>query len=1062
MNIAELSIKRPIFIACIVLLMVITGIIGLKRLNVELFPPIDYPVITVTTFYSGATPEEIEKLVSKPLEEQISIISGLKKLTSHNMDGVSIVIAEFTLETDIRYAEEKMREKVMLARPNLPDDLEKEPLVRQFDFVSGAPVITLALTADLSPQEMYDLANEKIKPMLETEEGVGEVRIIGGTRREIQVELDLNKLNAYDISAIEIGNQLKSAGANIPVGDYDSGKTSTLYRTIGEFKSVDQIRNTVVSFAGEISSSITLDRLGTVRDAAEDPKTISSIYYPREKAAGGDKGKFFSKNDRTRTVRENRPCILIDIFKQSGSNTVAVVDRVNKKMGKVNLFLNGAGGNPRIVNIYDLAQDIRSNIEDTNMTMIFGIILTFVVVYIFLGNMRSTVITGLAIPNSLLGAFVLMYAMDFSINMMTLMALSLTVGLLVDDAIVVRENIFRKIESGMTARKAALAGTKEVMLAVIATTITILAVFLPIGFLQGIVGRFFRQFGLTVVFAMAISLFDALAVAPLLSAHYAGKGEKAANVIVRKFESFQRLLDRLYSKALSFSIARPLIIVVITTAVLAASITSFMFVKKTFFSESGENQHLINLELAPETNLRQTYETAMEIAAKIEKIPEVDYISVQAGNPEGEKNVASIGVFLLKNRDGKKSNVDVKEEMRGILAGYGNIKSSVDYFSRVGGGQDKPFIMQLKGDDLDMLLEYSEKLIERLKKIPDLVEVVSSHSKGKPEYRVVLNEQKMKMLGVTHKTAGQELRYHVGGEIVGKLRDKGLEYDIRMRLKPEQRNLEKYYNTTRVPNVHMKLIPLSTISKGEEGTAPAKILRQDRTRIVQITANLSPDGAVGSAINSLNDIFKNDLPLPDGVTYGFEGDADIFQDTVDNILLAFFLSIVFIYLALASLYESFVTPFTIFLALPPALSGAFLALFVTGKQMDLMAMIGLVMLLGLVTKNSILLVDFAVERVAAGMSRKEAIAEAGRLRLRPVLMTTFSTVAGTLPMALGIGEAARYRVSMGTALIGGIIVSTVITLVVVPALFEYIDIFREFIENRLGGNGKDKKKKAAA
>ncbi len=1063
MNIAELSIKRPIFIGCLVLLMVITGIIGLRRLNVELFPPVDYPVVTVTTFYSGATPEEVEKLITKPLEEQVNVISGLKKLTSYNMDGVSIVVAEFSLETEVRYAEEKMREKVALARPNLPTDLDEEPIVRQYDFFTNVPVVTFALTADLSPEDLYDLAHEKIKPTLESQEGIGEVRIIGGTRREVQVELDIKKLNTYEISAIEIANQIKSAGANIPVGDYDSGKTSTMYRTIGEFRTIEQIQKTVVGFGGEVSSAVTLDKLGVVRDGAADPKTISSIYYPVEdkKSSGEQKNGFFSGKNHTKVTRLNRPCILLDIYKQSGSNTVAVVDRVNKKMQEVNRIIKGAKGNPRMVYVYDSAQDIKSNIEDVNVTMIIGIILTFFVVYIFLGNIRSTIITGLAIPNSLLGAFVLMYAMGFSINMMTLMALSLTVGLLVDDAIVVRENIFRKIESGMPARKAAIAGTTEVMLAVIATTITILAVFLPIGFLQGIVGRFFRQFGLTVVFAMAISLFDALAVAPLLSAYYAGKGERAKNIIVRNFERFQGMLERLYSKTISFSLARPLIVMIIATAVMIGSMASFMFVKKTFFSEAGEYQYLINLEMQPEINLKSTYDLAEEISAKIQKIPEVDYISVQAGNEEGEKNVASIGVFFLKKNDSKKTNIELKENLRTILTDYKQVKSSVDYFSRVGGGSDKPFILQLKGENLDELLAYSGKLMERLEKIPDLVEVASSHTKGKPEYRVVLNEQKMQMLGVTHKIAGLELRYHVDGDIVGKLRDKGLEYDIRMRLKPEQRNLREYYNITRVPNVHMKLISLSAISNGEEGTAPAKILRQNRTRIVQITANLTLEGAVGSAIESTKNIFKNELPLPEGITYGFEGDADIFQDTVNNMLLAFFLSIIFIYLALASLYESFITPFTIFLALPPALSGAFLALFITGKQLDLMGMIGLIMLLGLVTKNSILLVDFAVERVKAGMSRKEAIAEAGRLRLRPVLMTTFATLAGTLPIALGVGEASKYRASMGTALMGGIIVSTFITLVVVPAMFEYIDIFREFIETKLGGDNKGKIKKKA-
>ncbi len=525
MNIAKLSIKRPIFISCLVITMLVTGMIGLSRLGVDLFPPIDFPVVTVTTLYGGATPQEVEQLISKPLEEQISTISGMKRLSSRNLEGVSIVVAEFTYETDVRYAEEKMREKVALARPNLPDDLEDEPLIRQFDF-TDQPVMTLAVIADLPPTEIYDLAKERIKPLLEQVAGVGEVRIIGGTRREIQVELDRNKLNAYEISALTVADRIKNAGANIPIGKYDQGARSTLFRAIGEFTNVEQIKKTVVSFAGDVANSVRVESLGTVRDAAQEVKTLAYLYYPANEQASrpGLIDRVFRNKKAEPRKHETRPCLVMDVFKQSGANTVAVADGVMGRIEKVNEVVKASKGAPRLVFVYDTAKYIRRNIDDVKETMIIGIILAVFVVYLFLGNIRSTIITGVAIPNSILGAFVVMYFMGFTINIMTLLALSLAVGLLVDDAIVVRENIFRKLESGMHPVKAAEHGTTEVMLAVIATTLTIIAVFLPIGFLQGIVGRFFKQFGLAVVFAMAISLFDALAVAPLLSAYFSGTG----------------------------------------------------------------------------------------------------------------------------------------------------------------------------------------------------------------------------------------------------------------------------------------------------------------------------------------------------------------------------------------------------------------------------------------------------------------------------------------------------------------------------------------------------------
>jgi HAE1 family hydrophobic/amphiphilic exporter-1 len=1047
MNIAKLSIKRPIFMACLVIIMIVMGVIGFNRLGVDIFPPIDFPVVTVTTLYPGASPEEIEKLITKPLEEQISTIAGIKRLSSRNLEGVSIVIAEFTYETDIKYAEQKMREKVDLTRNKLPDDLEEEPVVRQFDF-TDVPVITLAFVSDLSPAKMYDVVNEKIKPVFEQVMGVGEVRISGGTRREIHVELDRDKLNEHQISALTVVNRLTNSGVNVPVGQYEEKDKLIVYRTIGEFKNLEQLENTVVQFSGDYHNPTTVKSLGTVKDAVEDATTKAYLYYPVMDEKNASKGN--NKNIKDGKVkRETRACLILDIFKQSGANTVDVADGIMKRIDVANNIVSRSGGNSKLIFVYDMAKYIRRNIDDVKETMVIGIILAVVVVYLFLGNIRSTLITGIAIPNSIIGGFILMYFMGFTINTMSLLALSLTVGLLVDDAIVVRENIFRKIEHGMKPMEAAEKGTMEVALAVIATSLTIIAVFMPIGFLEGIIGRFFKQFGLTVVFAMTISLFDALTIAPLLSAYFAGSRGKATNFVVVAFDRFQSWLERKYKTIIGFSLDHPLVIIGITLLVFFGSLVACGAVKKTFQPDPDEGEYMLNIEIDRGNSLEGTGAVAAKIAEKLKTIPELDFMTIQVGTGQAGYNKATLGIFMVPAKERKRNTAELKVVIRDMMKEFAYAKPSVDNFTRVGGGGgNKPYILNIKGEDLDVINKYSLKLMEKLKTISDLTEIKSTMEQGVPELQIKMDENRMVMAGVNYKTPGTELRYHVEGAVAGRFREAGLEYDIRVRLKPGQRNLKAGFNDTRVPNMQNRQVPLNAIASAKIDSGPSTILRQDRARAVRITANLSKGGAIGSALDRTKEIIEKELPLPEGVTYGFLGQADSYQDMVKNILMAFVLSLIFIYLVLSSLYESFITPFTILLALPPALSGAVFSLLLTGKMLDMFSMIGIIMLLGLVTKNSILMVDFALEGVRHGMTRKEAITQAGLVRLRPILMTTFAMLAGTLPVAIGAGEAAKYRTGMGVAIMGGLIVSTMITLVVVPAVFEYIDIFREKIESR--------------
>jgi len=588
----------------------------------------------------------------------------------------------------------------------------------------------------------------------------------------------------------------------------------------------------VVSFAGDVANSVTVEKLGTVRDGAEEMETMAMLYYPkREQSAGpGFFKRLFSGEKKKPVEREMKPCIILDVFKQSGANTVAVADGIASRLDRVNDVIKTSKGNPRLVFVYETAKHIRRNVDDVKETMIIGILLAVVVVYLFLGNIRSTIITGIAIPNSILGAFVLMYFMGFTINMMTLLALSLSVGLLVDDAIVVRENIFRKLESGMHPFEAAEAGTTEVMLAVIATTMTIIAVFLPIGFLSGIIGRFFKQFGLAVVFAMGVSLFDALTVAPLLSGYFAGSGEKSKNIVVRTFDRFQDWLEETYGKMISFSLNHPVIIILVTGIVFLSSLVAFGLLKKTFSPDPDEGEFLVNIEMPPGTSLEGTKDVAMRIFERMKKIPELNHLSIQVGNESGEYNKASLGVFMVPRSERKRDSNMLKLEIRNLLKEFSFARASVDNFTRIsGGGSNKPFMLALKGNDLDVLNAYAEKTAKMLERIPDLIEVSYDYQIGKPELQVRLKEQQMQMLGVTNKMAGIELRYHIEGGVVGKFHESGLEYDVRMRLKPEQRDLRRSYRETRVPNIQYKTIPLTAVADVVEDTGPSKITRQDRS-----------------------------------------------------------------------------------------------------------------------------------------------------------------------------------------------------------------------------------------
>ncbi len=1040
MNIAKLAIKRPTLITAIIVIMLVVGGIFYARMPVNMFPDVNFPYIIVTTVYPGAGPEEVETLISKKLEEQVGSISGLKNVSSISQDGVSMVIGEFTLETDPKYAEQQVKDKIALIKDQLPDDA-KDSIVSRVD-PADMPVVIMGLKANgLSPNELYDLADNRIRNLMEQVPNISSVMVFGGTKREIHVDLDRNKLKEYETNVTGVANHIGATSQNIPIGKVHKSEKDLAFRSVGEFRSLDQIKDAIVSFYGS-DVPVTVKQVGTVTDSVQEEESLG--YYDDMEHG------------------PQRSLILI-AFKQSGANSVEVSDNLQKQIIKVNKILTTAKGQPVVSMVYDGARPIRNNLKDVKTTIFEGILLAILVVFLFLGNLRSTFITVIALPNSLIGAFIFMGLSGFSINMLSLMALSLAVGLLIDDAIVVRENIFRHIELGEEPIVAAEKGTNEVMMAVIATTLTVIAVFLPVGFLQGMIGQFFKEFGLTIVFAMAISLFDALTTAPMLSAYMITKAHVASAEIRKGFwgsilaiiywpaEAFGRFYKKIeaaYQKVMSLTLRHKMLTLIFSAVIFAGSLLLVKGIPITFMPDNENGEFLVKLEAAPGTSLQQMDKYSLQAEDILRQNKGIGSVMEIVGDLNGgasgtaESNITQMFVKMVPYNERKVTTSKMKEIVRHKLQPMEKyVKVSVNDMSMVGSGDNYPFILLLTGEDLDALGKASDIVMPKINSIKGLVDVDTNYKPGKPEFQVKMDPVKMQRVGVQSGVAGQELRAMVEGVNPAKFRENGLEYDVRVRLQDDQRDLSKSYDQVYVPNVNQQLVKLDNIAEPVNTTGPSKIFRRNRDRYIQINANLAKGGAIGDITKEATKMLQN-TKLPEGVSYEFIGASEDLMDMFRNMVIAAGLSIIFIFLILASLYESMIVPFTIMLALPLAIVGGLLALFVTGQSINMFTMIGFIMLLGLVTKNSILLVDLTLRLMRGGMAENEAIIKAGLTRLRPILMTTCALIAGMLPLALALSESGKFRQSMGIAIIGGLLSSTLLTLVVIPAIFGYMESFR--------------------
>ncbi len=1040
MNLPNLSIQRPTFITSIVILMLVVGWLSLKNMAVDLFPDVTFPIVFIQNIYPGASPVDMEKLVSRPIEDEMGSLPGLDTMQALNSESVSYLILKFDIGTDIKDTEQQIRQRLGNIRNSLPEEMN-EPIIRRFD-PADMPVVQFALVSDMDPAKLYDVANEIVKPQFETLPGVGQVDLLGGAKKEIHVDVNQDKLQDRQLTLLQIINKIKNTSKDVPIGKIDDKKNETVFRSTGEFTNLDELKKVSINFFGS-DQSVLLEEVAKVKESLEEVTSFTVVQ---------------SKADQW----QKKPSIFLSVYKQSGENTVGVVDEAKNAVSKVNDFLKQRGIAAEIKFVRDSAGPIRANIADVTESIVIGIVLTIFVVFFFLGSGRSTFITALALPNSLLGGFILMYAMGFSINILTLLALSLAVGLLIDDAIVVRENIFRHMEMGKTPLQAALQGTKEVSLAVIATTLVVISVFGPVAFLSGIVGQFFKQFGLTVVFTMLISLFDAFTVAPMLSAHWAGdihghsKHGMMANILAQ-FEKIQLWLENRYEETLKWVLMHRRIVVVLAFGSFFASLLTIGWIPKTFIPSPDNGEFLVNIETPVGTSLDSTKIVTQQVEDLLKSEAYTDLLSTTAGVTSGTSrggNLASIYVKLVpkKQRPGQKKTTEVKDEVREKIKQL-NLNANILIADiNIAGDSEKMVNLHIKGDDLEVLSAYAEKLKKRFQTIPGFVDIDTNYRSGKPEFHVEFDRLKAENLGVSAVTAGSELRARMEGVVASTYREKGIEYDIRVRLDESQRDLRAGFSNTMIPNANYNLIPLSRVATGQETTGFSQINRLNKSRFINLSGNVGKGGALASVIGEMENIIKTEPEFapPSGILYNFFGQAEDMKDLFSSMLTAMGLGVLLIYLVLASLYESYITPLTILLALPMAVSGALIALLLFGKTLDIFSMIGFIMLLGVVAKNSILLVDYAQQLIYQGVERQQALIQAGKVRLRPILMTSLALVAGILPIAIGLNEASSQRTSMGVAIIGGLLSSTALTLVVVPAAFGYIDDFRLWSRKILG------------
>lgn len=1004
MRISEISIRRPVFAAVLIGALVVMGLFSYPRVGVDLFPNVEFPIITVTVVYPGADPASMESKVADPLEQAVNTMAGIKELRSVNVESVTQVFVQFDLDVQVDQAAQDIRDRVSSILNQLPKGIDP-PRVEKFD-VGSSPIMSVTLSGKLAPRDMTKLAKDVVKEHIQRVHGVGSVELVGGREREIHVLIRPADLAGLGFTVADVAGALQAQNLELPAGRITEGTRELTVKTRGEVTDVDQIRNIIMS--GARGAVVRIRQVADVIDGTEEARSWSSM--------------------------DGQSAVALVVRKQSGANTVAVAKQVRDEIANLGPLMAKKGAALAIP--VDWSDYIKESIDGVKFDLLFGAVLAVLIILLFLHDMRSALISAVAIPSSVVATFWFIDFMHFTFNNMTMLALSLSIGILIDDAVVIIENIFRHLSMGKKAADAANDATDEIGLAVLATTASILAVFIPVAFMKGIVGRFFYQFGLTVSFAVAVSALVSFTVTPMLASRLLVQHGGRPFVVYRPFLWLLDRVEAIYRRILRWALDNRWKTLGLAFLSLVAAVVMVTKVKAEFIPVVDQAEFDVNLELPVGSSLELTRDFTETVAADLRAhAPGVAHTFVTVGGgDQGQVNSAIIDVQMVPRAKRSFHQLDAMAWVRERYKGIKGVTFSVVPINAVSGGGFRQQAVQfnIRGRDLDELAKVGEKLAASLRKIKGFVDVDTTYRGGRPELAVDVDRERAADLGVPIAQVAQTLRALVAGDKISELKQ-GLDiYDITMQLPEAQKSAIARMTNLKVRSQTGQLVDLSNLVHVHPTTGPATIERQSRQRQVTVLANL--EGVpLGDAIQKVNQLAAKDVP-PE-LTTDFAGQAQVFKESFGYMILALLLAIIFVYMLLAAQFNSFIHPVTIMLSLPLAVVGAFGALFISGATLSIFSMIGVIMLMGLVTKNAILLVDYTNTLRTRGHTIKDALLEAGPVRLRPILMTTLAMVFGMLPVALALSEGGEQRAPMAIAVIGGLLTSMFLTLVVVPVVY---------------------------
>ena len=1005
MKLPEISIKRPVFMTMVGLALIVFGLVAFPKLALDLFPKIDFPVVNITTKLVGASPEIMEVDVTDVVEEAVNTINGVKSITSRSMEEYSIVTVEFFLERNLEQAAQDVRDKVAAVRNRLPKDTEP-PVIEKIS-PEDQPIVWIAVWGDRSVKDLTHYADKVLKRDIEKIPGVGSVTISGGRTRQIRFWLDRKKLEAVSLTADDVKQALGLEHREVPGGRIENHRIEYIVKTKGEYETPSSFNDMVITYRhGRL---IRLRDIGRAEDGLEDERSITRF------------------NGKT--------SVGLSVKRQSGENTVAVAERV-----KAAVAATRPPQGMKLDITFDQSKFIRRSIEDVQISLWLGAGLAVLIIFVFLRSVRSTLISAVALPTSVIATFAFIQVFGFTLNIMTMLGLSLSIGILIDDSIVVLENIYRRMEEGEPPMQASQEGASEIGLAVMATTLSIVAVFVPVAFMKGIVGKFFFEFGITVTVAVLISLFVSLTLTPMLTSRFLSYTKKHGKVYLFIEKGFDAVFG-VYRPLLGWALRNRWKVILMALASVVAGIALFMVLGKEFLPAEDQGRYMVRLETPIDYSLSRADSAMRKIDEQLRLRPEVlSTFYVTGSDLTPDINKSRIYVNMKERKDRSIVQIDSMKQVRDSLTSLPDIKPSVEMIAMVGGGmRSVPIQLMIQGRDIEDLNKRTLAIRDQFAKLPGIVDVDTSIETGKPEVRVHIDREKAANFGVSATSIGNTVNTMIGGEIVGKYKDEkeGERYDIVARLTAPERDQPAALDMLWVRSSTGELVRMKDVTRIETGKGPTIIMHYNRQRAATLFAGTEKTKPMAEAMTDLDKIVKKNIS-PD-ISTRYVGMADAMLDAFKNIAFALVIAIIMVYMILASQFESFVHPFTIMFSLPVSLIGAMGLLMVTGERISIYSLIGIIMLMGLVTKNAILLVDYTITLRSRGMGRDDALLKAGPVRLRPIIMTTAAMVFGMLPTALKIGEGAESRAPMAIAVIGGLITSTLLTLVVVPVVYTLID-----------------------